>query len=599
MSPKFTCFCGKSYQQSSHLRRHERTHAEKNTERIPCKYCDRSFARRDVWRQHLTRCSLNLDHDEAPLSKRGQKAKACDHCFQKKMACDTKHPCSRCSSSTLECTYNRLDSGRSVAPSSMTGPESQPRNPEAKMALPFLLNMTDPLANSMVDSLQVADGHDLDMTDPIHSTHIPPPAPLHLPDHDMDLPSIFTDNLSLFLDDRFFPWSLTQSHPHEDVPPSLQFPPPDPTPPEPILSEIITALHAIHTTLATDPTYDGTFSLPLAHRVFTPSNRALLVGRYYRFTHREFPLTHRPSFDLATVSPGLLLAFFLCGSVYTAATPATAPTAPTTHAFLRVAEEFVFRRLGEVMVPGEDGRVVESRELYEALQAALLVHCTQFALQGVKTRERNRTVRLPALVAAVRRLGLLGCGIFRVPPLMAISELTGDFPCLPSLWEAETEDEFNAIIAAKGPSVRKRSCSIRQAMEALMADATWPSLDQFPLRNPNVHDLHFLIHAIHSVVGSAGLMGLLTASGGVLLRATSRWEQLWREVTTAPGNGSGDDMEYLAGTMSQHLSPEMCWLARKLIEGGMDGRFEGLEYYQGAHYSLDPLHALIKRLKDS
>jgi len=134
-------------------------------------------------------------------------------------------------------------------------------------------------------------------------------------------------------------------------------------------------------------------------------------------------------------------------------------------------------------------------------------------------------------------------------------------------------------------------------MEALMADATWPSTEQFPLRNPTVHDLHFLIHAIHSVVGSASLMGLLRVSVATLLRATERWEQLWRQVTSALAS-SGEDVQYMVGTMSHYLSPEMCWLARKLIEGGVDGRFERLEYYQGTHYSLDPLHALIKKLKD-
>lgn len=596
---------------------------------------------RDVWRRHLTRCSRNVDNDEAPLSKRGQKPRVCDHCFQRKIACDTKHPCSRCSSSELLCTYDRLDSSGALSePASaiIQVREGQSKNAEAKMALPFLLNMTDPNANSMVDSLQVLDNHNLDMTDPT-----PEPTPQPPTNNDLYPPTIFPDNLnlSLFLDDRFCPWLVSQSSndlcPDQwtDTTPSTPPTPPD----EPILEEIITSLHTLHTTLATDdPSYNETFSLPLAQSVFTPANRALFVGRYFRSTHREFPLTHRPSFDITTVSPGLLLAFFLCGSVNSASVGV-----PETRAFLRVAEEWVFRRLGEVMAPGG---AVDGREVEEALQAALLVHCTQFALQGVETRERNRTVRLPALVAAVRRLGLLGvrheegeggwrefveretrlrfvssfliwdirltrnrigawtlladwqqCGMFRVPPLMAISELTGDFPCVPSLWEAECEIEFNTIVAAKGPSVRKRSCSIRQAMEALMADATWSGIEQFPLHDPTVHDLHFLIHAIHSIVGSASLMGLLPVSGAALLRATERWEQLWREATSLLA-ASREDVRYMAGTMSHYLSPEMCWLARKLVEGGMSGCLEGLEYYQGAHYSLDPLHALIKKLKD-
>lgn len=357
---------------------------------------------RDVWRRHLTRCSRNVDNDEAPHSKRGQKPRACDHCFQRKIACDTKHPCNRCSSSELLCSYDRLDSSGAVYEPALPSQsaDSQSRNAEAKMALPFLLNMTDPNANSMVDSLQVLDNHSLDMTDPTPELAPQPPT-----NNDLYPPTIFPDNLnlSLFLDDRFCPWLV--SHPSEDLC-SEQWtdtaPPTPPTPPdEPILTEIITSLHTLHTTLTTDdPSYNEPFSLPFAHSVFTPANRALFVGRYFRSTHREFPLTHRPSFDLATVSPGLLLAFFLCGSVNSAS-----GDVPEARAFLRVAEEWVFRRLGEVMAPGVE---VEGREVEEALQAALLVHCTQFALQGVETRERNRTVRLPALVGAVRRLGLLG-----------------------------------------------------------------------------------------------------------------------------------------------------------------------------------------------
>lgn len=622
----------------------------RDAESPPCFVSARKLTQaRDVWRRHLTRCARNVDNDEAPLSKRGQKPRACDYCFQRKTACDNKQPCSRCSSSDLLCSYDRLDSFGAVSePASaiIQGVDSQSRNAEPKMALPFLLNMTDPNANSMVDSLQVLDNHNLDMTDPTPEPAAQPPA-----DHDIYPPSIFPDNLnlSLFLDDRFSPWLL--SHPSDDHCPEQwtdTTPSTPPTPPdEPILAEIITTLHILHTTLVTDdPSYNETFSLPLAHQVFTPANRALFVGRYFRSTHREFPLTHRPSFDLATVSPGLLLAFFLCGSMHSTSGPVL-----ETRAFLRVAEEYVFRRLGEVMALGKE---VEGREVEEALQAALLVHCTQFALQGVETRERNRVVRLPALVGAVRRLGLLGvrhgegeggwrgfverevklrfvlflllsggnallelimwlmrnrigawtlladwqqCGMFRVPPLMAISELTGVFPCVPSLWEAECEIEFNTIVAAKGPSVQKRSCSIRQAMEALMADATWSGIEQFPLRDPTVHDLHFLIYAIHAVVGSASLMGLLPVSGAALLRATERWEQLWRQATSLLAD-SGEDVRHMAGTMSHYLSPEMCWLAKKLVEGGMNGCLEGLEYYQGAHYSLDPLHALIKRLKD-
>jgi hypothetical protein len=56
-------------------------------------------------------------------------------------------------------------------------------------------------------------------------------------------------------------------------------------------------------------------------------------------------------------------------------------------------------------------------------------------------------------------------------------------------------------------------------------------------------------------------------------------------------------MPYFA-TMTHRLSPELCWLARILIASGMEGRMKEMDYYQGvAHYSLDPLHALIETLR--
>ena len=355
----------------------------------------------------MARCSLNIHHDETPLAKRGQKPKACDHCFQRKIACDSNNPCSRCLLSKRICTYDRLvDSTGTAAelPSVSTPIEHRTEDAGTKIAVPFLLNMTDPKAGSMVESLvdgeldpELADPRQLSLPEPVDCT-------------EAGFPTSLADNIGLFLDDTFCPWMWMP--PPEDT--EMQWPtmmvddsPASINSSEPVLLTIINDLHALHTELVqSERAYTGTFDLNLAYRVFTSENRALLVGHYFRFTHREFPLTHRPSFNIDNISPGLLLAFFLCGSMYMA--PAAGATAPAPQAFLDIAEEYVFRNLAFLLgIRWEDGRVVETQQLYEALQAALLVHCTRYALPGVTTRERNRTVRLPVLVSAVRTLGFL------------------------------------------------------------------------------------------------------------------------------------------------------------------------------------------------
>ncbi|KAK0633980.1 hypothetical protein B0T14DRAFT_84800 [Immersiella caudata] len=648
---KFACSkCGKQYQQSSHLHRHELTHNEGAFQKFQCKYCESCFVRRDVWRRHLSRCSHNVNHNEAPLARRGQKPRACDRCYQRKLACDAAVPCGRCSSGKFPCSYNRRLVEAPESESTTATPERHSEEDlDAKMAATFLLHLTNPKAETMVEFIVEepepepgpADQHP---SSDAAAEFTPEPTTPFEP----DFLSNFTEDMDLFLDERFFPWPLTfpsGADPLLDSTCQLWLPddmlnltsnpllPTGTAEPEPILESIITSLHAVHTTLLqTDPTYDSVFDLSQAQLVFTPTNRALLVTRYFQHTHREFPLTHRPSLDLSTVSPGLLLAFFLSGSMFMTPAMCARGMVSACRVFMRVAEEFVFRELEQKMARvSEDGKVVEDVELYEALQAALLVHCTQFSLQDVEARKRNRTTRLPVLVGAVRTLGLMKVrhaaqeempgweafvreetrlrigawvlladwqqsGMFRLPPLMTVSELTGDFPCLPSLWEAKSAEEFYTVITAGGPSAWNRSCSIRQAVESLMTDAAWSGLDKFPLRHATVQDLHYLIFAIHCMAGSAALMGLLPCSSPSLLRATKRWEQLWGEVIRVWTTRGKElkDMPY-AGTMAHRLSPELCWLAKRLIVCGVD---EKMEYYKGVgHYSLDSLHALIEKLR--
>jgi hypothetical protein len=183
---------------------------------------------------------------------------------------------------------------------------------------------------------------------------------------------------------------------------------------DPFLEPIISGLERLHNTLAaTDPSYDGTFDAALAKQIFTRSNRETFVPTYFRYTHIHMPLVHRPSFSAETSSPALVLAIFLCGALYSP--PRDCVLA--IPAFYRVAEEYIFRKLDAQLkgfqqhgrkeeVDGTDPLVrAQEMEVYETLQAALLIHGAQFLMNTGDARSRSWKVR-GTIADAARKLEL-------------------------------------------------------------------------------------------------------------------------------------------------------------------------------------------------
>jgi hypothetical protein len=185
---------------------------------------------------------------------------------------------------------------------------------------------------------------------------------------------------------------------------------------DPFLEPIISDLERLHTTCAaTDLSYDGTFEAALAKQIFTRSNRETFLPTYFRYTHIHMPLVHRPSFSAETSSPALVLAIFLCGALYSP--PRDCVLA--IPAFYRVAEEYIFRKLdaqvkrfqqrrgGEESSgdAAEDLVRAQEMEVYETLQAALLIHGAQFLMNTGDARSRSWKVR-GTIADAVRKLEL-------------------------------------------------------------------------------------------------------------------------------------------------------------------------------------------------
>ncbi|RSL51263.1 hypothetical protein CEP53_008511 [Fusarium sp. AF-6] len=139
--------CSKGYSTNSHLRRHQATHA--GGAALICPVCTRYFHRTDVGRRHTKKCFK--DGEVIFMrSQCGKKRTSCDSCSQRKLACDAAAPCSRCISSKMECTYQRLGaSTSSPLPVVRSGnivatPQDDSAADVARSPVQFLLKFTEP-----------------------------------------------------------------------------------------------------------------------------------------------------------------------------------------------------------------------------------------------------------------------------------------------------------------------------------------------------------------------------------------------------------------------------------------------------------------------
>ncbi|KAK4119646.1 hypothetical protein N657DRAFT_706794 [Parathielavia appendiculata] len=603
----FACStCGRQYKHSSHLRRHQATHL--GSEEFTCQYCGKVFKRRDVWRKHHPSCPSNNNHDEPPRAKRGKKPSACDSCYRSKLSCDGDAPCSRCKARRgATCNYTRVPENSSnatvIAPSQTVEDSTNSlrtttcrtpsvasapsKDSDTKTPVSFLLSLTNPDADSMVEVFQ-----DASIT-PQPETVTGEEDPVPTSGEGFFFSWIFgPPDTDPFADPS--PFSLSQ------IPYSIPSIEEDM---DPALEPIVTDLERLHVTLTTtDPSYNGTFDATLAKQVFTRPNREVFIPTYFRYTHLHMPLVHRPSFSVETAAPALLLVVFLCGSLYSP--PRDSVLAVRT--FFRIVEGYVFGKLeallklisqGGVREDGAaDGRAHEHEtELYQTLQAALLIQGAEFLMNAGDARSRAWRVR-GTLADAVRRLELTSARhsqpwIQHRPCSMTIHELTGSLPCLPELWEANDAVKFESALAAVGEHGWLRSASLRDCVDALMAES-WLGAKGFPLRCLSLLDLHLMIAALHTMIGTARWVSLLQTCIPSLQRATDRWQELGRETLSHL-----DDETVRMSGFVRH-SDELGWLASAFLKHSAAGKDDSSPFYQRiGHKSTKELYDLMRELR--
>ncbi|PNY28458.1 Transcriptional regulator MET32 [Tolypocladium capitatum] len=542
----------------------------------------------------LATCASNYGQDQVPEFRRGQKPRACAACSRSKLSCDKASPCGRCITRNLACRSRELPDIISTSDHKHndTSKEllysSSPRQSDAGMS--FLKGLANPKAATMLDCFT---------TNPVVNENIPEmdldmePTEDSSPSLNEDVsfipctfPPFFNDQVREFRHDGDI---LTTSRGFSPLIPALKA---DGSGALDKCSEtLIRELSTLHSSLsATDPSYREAFDPEVAQSVFAPHSLRNFTTTFFRLSHVYVPVVHMPSFGSEDTSTALILAVVLCGA--TRSPPRD--DALSAKGFLRLAEEYTFRHLNELMAK----EAAATRSVIEALQAALLIHFVQFLMNSVETRRRNQTQRRPTLASAVRRLGLSqtrhspnstpsqfihaeACirtttwimladwhqtSMFHVPPVMTIEEIRCDLPCPRELWDTQDITEHDIeLYRQQRLTSPPHYVSLKDFTEALMREH-WGGMQMFPLDSLTLSGLELAVFAISSIAVSAQLTSMLPFVSSSLLRALSRWQQLWEAVTAKV------DQDYLQITgMSRHCG-EFCCLSQKVIKVSVSGR---------------------------
>lgn len=147
---------------------------------------------------------------------------------------------------------------------------------------------------------------------------------------------------------------------------------------------------------------EATLDASLANLVFTAANMQHCVWAFFRYFHSQFPILHPASFDVRTVSPPLLLAVVLFGSM--SCSPSDVSLA--MRQFFGVAEAHIFDQLLLRTMPQCCQETWTINTEIELFQASLLFVILQNNSNDLTTRRRLRLQRIPSLIAAVRCSGL-------------------------------------------------------------------------------------------------------------------------------------------------------------------------------------------------
>ena len=159
------------------------------------------------------------------------------------------------------------------------------------------------------------------------------------------------------------------------------------------------AVKALPGTSSKYPEGDYSFNIDTLPELLTPANLQSHIAAYFRYTHPDYPIVHRPTFEMENTSPALLLSMFLCGSLY------CEKSGVDYRGLYDLAEEYAFNQLHVAVEMSYSSGITVSKDMAATLTAATLMNDIQWTIKNPSSRRRIRAQRLPALVYAARTLG--------------------------------------------------------------------------------------------------------------------------------------------------------------------------------------------------
>ncbi|KAH7053166.1 hypothetical protein B0J12DRAFT_46950 [Macrophomina phaseolina] len=558
--------CGKAYSRNSHLRRHELTHTDQPGH--ACLFCGKTFLKSDVVRRHSVKCAAKGGQPPPAERKRGRRRHACARCVRRKLSCDANIPCSNCSAGSHECLYRaRLSSASPEAqgPARKLDPLSEDDEPmDAHFLRRFTdLNLSGPAETIAVESNELHGRISLHSVSKIFS--------------DLNQESAAVDALCPDAGDwihSLFPGLSADVLLGQDISPRLDS---QHCLLQAQLEEIVYQLSLVHLSQH----HTESFPLDLARSVFTVQNLKEFAWAYFYRLFPTFPVLHQSTFRLVNASTRLLLGVFLAGSVVTA----PCDGALSAKRFFPLAEEYLFSHAIFKRPKANLGR-----DNFEALCGTFIFYQIQAHIGDKETRRRMVTKRHSAYIRAVRSCGLLStrhpfpldharamdwgtfvetesrirlgaisylgdCHLnicFNNPPLLNISEMTGDLACSKALFDAETAMDFELLAPLE--HARQRPTCLREFMQCFKEGSCFASAhEQFQ----SVTVLHLLmsisgqlkhisfwenfalltlLQALCTCAYEARINRTRRTDLSLVLRMSDQWKALWDKVT-AEGHG--------------------------------------------------------------
>ncbi|KAI6360762.1 hypothetical protein MCOR25_006648 [Pyricularia grisea] len=583
-----------------------------------CPFCSAVFSRPDGARRHAKTCPQRGSRTLRE-GKRGRKTRSCDQCSRLKVHCNAQNPCERCISRNLACTYSRCcptTTNRQPAAPHDESHVTQASSSRTSVPKSFLLNFTDE-RQDFITECAVGEEPDGALLGPTSVTATPSPTPsetcldyinpiLLLPfdeNHTHLEPLEFErlygteeqDLLGAFVDqNRRLKGDLLAARLHQ-----LEWE----------ITEHITS----------SPSYQGPLLNPVSFRqFFTVSNVQSFAMILCRKRHYQYPLIHWPTFCLEEASLPLLMVVALTGATYSYRPGQGLGNVTEARKLYHLADAFVFQRLKTFLREMSPSSEVHQVEGVQLCQAALLMYgletlsMTDSAMYRVAVTER-----LPAVVAALRRLQLVGTRhsppgdddwqtfvhreqVIRLvtwtfavdglatlccnnPPIFSMLEISGSLPCNPALWDADSEKAFIML----RQEYKTSSLSLKIIMPRLL-DSASIGLDD-DLENLSPFDLHIVICALQPIIFNSHVAMLLPQQSGTLLQALSKWKHLWERALDIT---SPQYKQYLG--MAKNI-PAIEHLSRRIVQVASSPEAGSSRYLERVpSYGAKELHSFMK-----